>query len=182
MLLANFLQIFCIFLPAFIANATPVIAKNIPYIKKFSQPLHTPFFWKNKTVRGLLAGMISGIITGIILYLCRGWIIQVLPIYTDFYNLYNSLGNAIFFGLILAIWALGGDIIESFIKRRLRIPPGKMFQPWDGIDYMIGAIIMMLPWYNGGMIECIFLLCAGPLLSLIMNALAYFIGWKECWY
>lgn len=57
-----------------------------------------------------------------------------------------------------------------------------MFQPWDGIDYMVGAIIFVLPWYSMTLSAMIFLLIIGPLLSLAMNTLAYTIGWKECWY
>lgn len=87
-----------------------------------------------------------------------------------------------FLGGWLGLGALVGDMVKSFFKRRLGIKPGAMFQPWDGIDYMIGAIIFMLPWYNGGVIEYIFLLIIGPLLSLLMNICAYRIGWKECWY
>jgi hypothetical protein len=57
-----------------------------------------------------------------------------------------------------------------------------MFQPWDGIDYILWAMLFMLPWYNGGFVEYIFLLIIWPILSLTMNTLAYHIGWKECWY
>ena len=85
-------------------------------------------------------------------------------------------------GGVLATGALIGDIAKSFVKRRLGRKPGSMFQPWDGIDYMIGAIIFILPWYSVSISAMIFLLIIGPLLSLMMNTLAYTIGWKECWY
>ncbi len=49
-------------------------------------------------------------------------------------------------------------MVKSFFKRRLGIKPGTMFQPWDGIDYMVGSIIFLLPWYNPGIIGSIFLL------------------------
>ena len=51
-------------------------------------------------------------------------------------------------GGTIAAGALVGDMGKSFVKRRLGKKPGSMFQPWDGIDYMIGAIIFMLPWYT----------------------------------
>ena len=87
-----------------------------------------------------------------------------------------------FLGGWLGLGALVGDMVKSFFKRRLGIKPGTMFQPWDGIDYMLGAIIFMLPYYNGGIVEYIFLLIIGPVLSLFTNTCAYKIGWKECWY
>ncbi|MCB9806966.1 CDP-archaeol synthase [Candidatus Peribacteria bacterium] len=179
---ANLLEIFIIFSPAFIANAVPVVAKNIPYIRRFSQPIHVYLFGKNKTVRGLLTGVLAGMCLGALLYLFRGFIVRVLPTYSDFYNIYLSWTEALFFGGWIGLGALTGDMIKSFFKRRMGIKPGAMFQPWDGIDYMLGAIIFMLPWYNGGPVEYIFLLIIGPILSLLMNTCAYQIGWKECWY
>jgi len=179
---ANMVQIFLIFLPAFIANAIPVVAKNIPYIRRFSHPIHPVWFGRNKTMRGLIAGILWGMLVWILLYTFRGSIVRMLPVYSDFYNIYSGWGNAVFFGGWIALGALIGDMVESFIKRRLWIKPWSMFQPWDGIDYMLWAIIFMLPWYNGGLFEYIFLLIVWPLLSLVMNTLAYHISWKESWY
>lgn len=90
MWLANFLTIFLIFLPAFLANASPVVAKNIPGIRELSWPIHAEWFGKNKTVRGLVTGIIVGMITGLILYFCRHIFVRHLPNYTSIYNLYSS--------------------------------------------------------------------------------------------
>ena len=182
MLVAKYVEVFLIFLPAFLANASPVVAKNIPGIRRLSWPINAKLLGKNKTVRGLVTGIIVGILTGIILYLLRYGFIEYLPSYTDIYNLYSSLIGAIIVGGILATGALVGDIVKSFVKRRLGKKPGTMFQPWDGIDYMVGAMIFILPWYQVSFFECLFLLIAWPLLSLLMNTIAYSIGWKECWY
>ncbi len=179
---ANLLQIFIIFLPAFVANAIPVVAKNIPYIQDFTSPINRKWLGENKTVRGLITGVLAGMIVGILLFFMRGFLVQVLAEYSDYYNLYSSWWRAAFFGFWLALGALVGDMIKSLIKRQLGYKPGTMFQPWDGIDYMVGAILFLLPWYNPGIIGALFLLIIGPILSLIMNSLAYQIGWKECWY
>lgn len=179
---ANLLSLFLIFLPAFLANASPVVAKNIPGIRSLSWPIHAEWFGKNKTVRGIITGVLTGIITGIVLYFLRHNFVRYLPDYTSIYNLYSSIGWAMFIGWILALGALLGDLIESFIKRRLGIKPGAMFQPWDGIDYMVGAMCVVLPWYNVHILGMLFLLVIGPILSLVANSIAYMIGWKECWY
>jgi CDP-2,3-bis-(O-geranylgeranyl)-sn-glycerol synthase len=121
-------------------------------------------------------------VTGGFIFLFRYNFVQYLPNYTEVYNLYNSLAWSMLFGGILGAGALMGDLIKSFFKRRLGIKPGTMFQPWDGIDYVIGAMIVALPWYNTHFYGIIFLCLIGPALSLLMNTLAYFIGWKERWY
>ena len=179
---ANLLQIFIIFLPAFIANAAPVVAKNIPYIRQFSRPINAQLFGKNKTLRWLLMGIIAGSLVGLTLFLLRGFLTLLLPVYSDYYNLYSGWLVSIIIWGWLGLGALIGDMAKSFWKRRLGIKPGAMFQPWDGIDYMVWAIIFLLPWYNPGIIGSIFLLVIWPVLSLLANTIAYHIGWKECWY
>lgn len=179
---ANFLQIFIIFLPAFVANAAPVVAKNIPYIRQFSRPIHTKLFGANKTLRGLLTGIMAGALVGLLLFLLRGFLILFLPVYSDYYNLYSGWFMSMAIGWWLGLGALIGDMVKSYWKRRLGIKPGAMFQPWDGIDYMVGAIIFLLPWYSVGIIGSIFLLILWPVLSLLANTIAYHIGWKDCWY
>lgn len=178
----NLLEIFVIFLPAFIANAVPVVAKNIPYIQDFSQPINARLLWANKTVRGLMTGVIAAIFIGIALFFLRWFLITFLPSYSNYYNLYSGWIISALIGWWLGLGALVGDMVKSFFKRRLGIKPGTMFQPWDGIDYMVGSIIFLLPWYNPGIIGSIFLLIIWPLLSLLANTIAYHIGWKNCWY
>ena len=176
MWIANFFTLFLIFLPAFLANASPVVAKNIPIIRELSWPIHERFFGKNKTVRGLITGILVGMITGLLLYFCRHIFVRFLTNYTTIYNLYHDWKQAMLVGGTIAAGALVGDMGKSFVKRRLGKKPGSMFQPWDGIDYMIGAIIFMLPWYTVSIWGAIFLLIIGPLLSLMMNTIAYSIG------
>lgn len=181
-MIGNFLEIFVIFLPAFIANAIPVVAKNIPVLQRFSTPIHVKFLGKNKTYRWLISGILGGMIVGWLLALERNFLITLLPVYTDFYNLYSNISVWIFLWGMLGLGALVGDMVKSFAKRKLGIKPGAMFQPWDGIDYMVGAICFMAPWYLVGVWGWIFLLIIGPVLSLISNTCAYFLWWKECWY
>ncbi len=182
MFFANLLQIFVIFFPAFIANAVPVVAKNIPYIQQFSRPIHARLLWANKTVRGLITGVLGGMIAGLLLYIGRWFLVTLLPAYSEYYNLYSSWSVSVFLWWWLGLGALVGDMIKSFFKRRLGIKPGTMFQPWDGIDYMVGAIAFMLPFYFASIGGSLFLLIIWPILSLITNTIAYHIGWKECWY
>lgn len=182
MFFANLLQILVIFLPAFVANAAPVVAKNIPYMRDFSQPIHKRWFGKNKTIRGYATGIIAGMITGLCLYAFRWALITILPAYSDFYNLYTSWYIGILLGGYIGFTALLGDIIESFIKRRYGLKPGATFQPWDSIDYTLMAGLCMIPWYNIGLINIVALMIIGIGLSFWANFCAYKMGWKESWY
>lgn len=179
-MITRLLEVFFIFLPAFIGNALPVVAKNIPGIRRFSRPISPTWLGKNKTYRGLIAGVLGGILCGIILtaLVHSGFLLH----WVRFDSFYRDFWNGIFFGFLLSFGALIGDMIKSFAKRRVGKKPGAMFQPWDGIDYILASIIVMLPFIFLSWIEIFFLLLIGPLLSLTCNIVAYSIGWKDCWY
>lgn len=123
------------FLPAGIANMTPVVAAKIPLLKKWNTPVDGRMKWKNhrilgdnKTWRGLVVGVIFAIITA---YIQKCFFLNTLP--------YPYL-DPLVVGTLLGIGALGGDMIESFFKRQLRIPSGKAWFPWDQIDYILGGV------------------------------------------
>ena len=50
--------------------------------------------------------------------------------------------------LILSLGADFGCVVNSFIKRRLGIPRGRPFRPWDHIDFVLGAS-MFYHWQYG---------------------------------
>lgn len=95
-------------------------------------------FGKNKTWRGLIVGVLAGVITA--------WIQAILFFNTDFFRNntivdYTSV-NFVLLGALMGAGALVGDLVKSFIKRRLDKPSGKPWFPWDQLDWIVGAIIL----------------------------------------
>ena len=95
-------------------------------------------FGKNKTWRGLLIGAITGtLVAGVQAILFLG---------TDFFKRNTLVDyrevNFILFGFCMGAGALSGDLVKSFIKRRLDKPSGKPWFPWDQLDWIIGAILL----------------------------------------
>lgn len=165
------LWILYIYLPAFIANATPILAKNIPCLREWNTPISEKYLGKNKTYRGLLTGIFCAALTSIAQ---RHFDLISLP--------YATFSNALVFGFLLGSGALVGDLVESFAKRQLNIAPGKALPVFDGIDYILGAIIFVLPFYTPTITELGILVFASPVLSLLANTVSYFLGWKNVWY
>ena len=95
---------------------------------------------------------------------------------------FESLAQKLLWGFLLGFGALGGDLIESFIKRRMGLAPGKALPFFDGVDYMVGAIALGLFLFIPDVGAIIFLLLVGPILSLLANIIAYFLGLKNVWY
>ena len=88
-------------------------------------------FGPHKTWRGLVCGTLTA---GVVFIFQRavwsgyGWNgFQDLPIY---------------FGFAIGFGALAGDLIESFLKRRVGIGSGRSWFPFDQIDWVIGAFVV----------------------------------------
>lgn len=166
-----------IFLPAGLANMAPVLANNIPVLKRFTQPLdanktfrNKRIFGSHKTVRGLLAAILMGAIVGLaqlVFYELFSWPdIDSSPIN------YSSL-QAVYMGAVLGFGAIAGDAIKSFFKRQVDIAPGKNWFFFDQSDYIIGAILVSLLFFTLPLSNYLFVLFIGLILHPLINV----IGW-----
>lgn len=132
------LQCFYFILPAYFANMAPVIVKKINILKiplDFNKTLkNKPIFGKNKTFRGLIFGVVF---STIITYM------QFQLYNMDFFKNLSLLNysNWLLFGILIGFGALIGDLVKSFIKRRIGIAPGNRFLPWDQTDFIFGAFL-----------------------------------------
>jgi len=112
-------------LPAYCANATPVLAGGglpIDFGKRFIDG--KAIFGKNKTFRGFLFGLLVGTCVGLV----ESAILKYPPI----------------FGFLLSLGALFGDLAGAFLKRRLGIAPGNLLPVIDQVDFVVGALIFSL--------------------------------------
>jgi len=149
-------------LPAYCANATPVIAGGgfpIDFGRKFVDG--KPIFGKNKTFRGFFVGLFIGTSVGL---------------------LESAIFNySIFFGLLLSSGALFGDLAGAFVKRRLGISPGKLLPIVDQVDFVAGALVFSLllssPALSWGLALTILLIT--PPIHLVTNFAAYTLGLKR---
>lgn len=133
------------FLPAFVANMTPVFATYFNWLPALNYPLdggmklgREPFLGANKTIRGLVVGLIFGSITALIQY----WL-QPIAVLQPLHVLPPPTAlHALGWGALLGFGALFGDALKSFFKRRLHITAGASWPPWDQIDIVIGVVVV----------------------------------------
>lgn len=123
--------------PAYCANAAPVIfggGKQMDFGKKFFDD--KPLLGSHKTFRGFFAGIIVGTVVGAIQTLVfQQYLIEYSP----------NFEYSILLGFMLSLGALTGDLIESFIKRRINQLPGKSLPIADQIDFILGAFLFSIP-------------------------------------
>jgi CDP-2,3-bis-(O-geranylgeranyl)-sn-glycerol synthase len=173
----KFLATFYLFLPAFVANATPVILTAIPFVKRINAPVWKRGFGDHKTWAGFIGGTAMAVLTSVVQFFIRD--IDVVSALTI---LHTSLTQSIIIGLLLGLGALMGDAGKSFCKRRIGIRPGGAWPIIDGIDYIVGSVVFIAPVFMPPLIHCIGLLFIGPPLSLAANTFSYVVGWKKTWY
>lgn len=132
-----FIGVFWFFMPASIASIAPILFKWLPLFNvpiDFNKKLKgMPIFGPNKTYRGFFVGIIFAIAT---VYLQKA----ITPDRSYWLVDYSTI-NAISLGLLQGLGALGGDLIKSFFKRRIKIPSGHTWVPFDQIDWVLGTLL-----------------------------------------
>ncbi len=169
------LQCFYFMLPAYFANMAPVIFKN--NFKKLAIPIDfgKNIFGKNKTYRGLIVGILLAIIIA-----CLQSILYQSNLFKNLS--FINYSNWLLIGFLFGFGALFGDLIESFIKRRLNIKPGKSFFPWDQLDFVFGALIFISFKVNLTFKMVLTIILISFVGHILINHLAYYLKIrKEKW-
>ncbi len=163
----SLLEAFWYILPAYFANASPVILGG-------GKPMDGGRTWRDghrlfgdgKTWRGFFGGLSVGTIFGVLQYF-------MTPGY------YGGLRTAVLLAFLLSLGALLGDLVGSFIKRRASLPRGYPAIGLDQLGFLIAALALGYPVKTLTSGQMIFLLLVSPLIHWGANYLAYRFGWKS---
>ena len=165
------LKCFYLMLPAYFANMAPVIVKKInlfvfpiDFDKKIG---NKPLLGKNKTFRGLIFGIIFAIIIAYFQFLLHN---------KEFFRNISFIDyqNWLLLGFLMGLGALTGDLVKSFFKRRLGINPGEKFIPFDQTDFVIGALVFIMPIFDLTLKIFIIALLLSFILDILVNHLAFY--------
>ena len=166
------LRCFYLMLPAYFANMAPVMVKRI---NLFAFPIDSnkklngeSILGKNKTFRGFVFGIAFAVIIACI---------QFILYKTEFFKGLSFLDyqNWLLLGILMGSGALIGDSVKSFFKRRLGMAPGARFVPFDQTDFVIGALVFIIPFFD----ITVKIFAASLLLSfslhIIVNHVAFYL-------
>jgi len=158
--------------PAYVANPMAVVfggGKPIDLGKNFFDGRRV--LGDGKTYRGLVGGIVCGVFIG-------------------FVQMNTPLGHYLGVHTLsvvcaLSIGALLGDLVESFLKRRLGLRRGAKFPVADQLDFVVGACALtylLEPlWFTANFtpLKLIVVFVATPLLHRLTNIVGYRIKLKK---
>ncbi len=154
---------FMFYLPAMTANAAPVFirrGKPIDGGKKFIDGKR--ILGDGKTYEGFIVGLYFGLIV------------------IAFYIILAENTSYIYWGVPSVLGALLGDMLGSFIKRRLSIPRGGKAFLLDQLDFFFGATLGLIV---GGVFVSLHIVLCGLFIILVLhiatNRIAYMLGLKD---
>ena len=121
-------------------NSLPLPRLFKPLLRKLDIPIDLghPLFGRNKTYRGFAVGIIVGILTAFLQYLLY---VSVPFIRNNTLIDYTKI-NYILVGFLMGFGALLGDLIKSFLKRRIGKRPGRPWFPFDQLDWILMSLIL----------------------------------------
>ncbi|VVC01000.1 CDP-archaeol synthase [uncultured archaeon] len=125
-------------LPAYVANAAPVaLGGYFPIDKNRKIWDKRPIFGPSKTWMGLAGGMAAGMLCAVLeAHLLRGTTFDLWGGKPEWY-----LAS----GFLLSAGALFGDLIGSFVKRRLAAAPGQPSLLLDQLPFILVALAFVWP-------------------------------------
>ena len=146
--------------PAYFANAAPLLfgggtALDGGRLLSDGQPI----FGSHKTIRGVVAGVVAGTALGAA------------------ESLIDS--RLLVGGLFIAVGAVLGDLFGAFMKRRLKVEPGRPFPILDQLDFVFGSLILGYSFFQIGLLSALLVVVVTPPIHLATNYGAYLLGIKK---
>ncbi|MEM3399328.1 MAG: CDP-2,3-bis-(O-geranylgeranyl)-sn-glycerol synthase [Candidatus Micrarchaeia archaeon] len=148
-------------LPAYVANSTPTIfggGMPMDFGRNFFDG--NRILGDGKTWRGFAFGLSAGILTAILEQVFLG-------------------GIFLWSGCVLSLGAVCGDVIGSFIKRRMNYKRGAPVPILDQLTFIFFSIILLYPFIPLSWASIVFLLLLTYILHVLTNIFANKIGIKK---
>jgi CDP-2,3-bis-(O-geranylgeranyl)-sn-glycerol synthase len=146
--------------PAYVANAAPLLfggGRTLDGGRLLSDG--QPIFGAHKTVRGVIAGIVAGSAIG------------AAESVVD--------SRLLVGGFLIALGAVLGDLLGAFIKRRLKVDPGKPFPILDQLDFVLGSLVLGYSYFQIGVLSAILVVVVTLPIHLATNYGAYLLGIKK---
>lgn len=169
------LKLIWLFGPAGIANMAPPFAAL--WFPRFNQPMDFGKTFRGKRILGdhkTIRGFVVGVLLAGLFFFLQKFLVNRVEFFQKISLVdYNNLPW--YFGFLLGVGALGGDVVKSFFKRQIGIASGKTWFPWDQLDWVLGTVLVLLLFVRITLVDGLFILSLGLILHLIIKAVGYLV-------
>lgn len=169
-------------LPLCIANASPHFVKGIPW---GATPLDHRKRWRGKRIFGdhktYRGAGISIAMSVLVVLVQKLLFLQFQSISVLDYGALSFL-QAVGIGVLFAASYIMIDLIKSFIKRRINLPEGSPWIPFDQIDLSVAALIALAIIHLPSWQYLVIIFFLSPVLVIVSNGIAYGVGIKKVWW
>jgi len=150
-----------IIVPTYCTNGAPIIFGGGPPLD-FGKSLSDGqrIFGTNKTIGGFVGGLMIGAVIGV-------------------FGFYLFSKVLLTISLLASLGALLGDLAGAFLKRRLKIKPGGPVPGVDQLDFVMGALLVVFPFYQISLTSVLILIFVTPPIHFLTNVGAYVLGLKS---
>ncbi len=150
--------------PAYVANMAALLTR---YWRGWNRPISARWLGSHKTVIGFAAGLLGGLATSFVQH-AIGYDTHIV-----------DGDNWVDLGLRFGLGAMAGDSAKSFFKRRRGIPPGQPWLPFDQVDFVLGALILVAPHSTLGLGDVVLVLGLSFGGHIAVNHAAYWLGIRD---
>jgi CDP-2,3-bis-(O-geranylgeranyl)-sn-glycerol synthase len=163
------IELIVIMAPAYVANMAP------PFLHFWhgpNPPVSRKWLGDHKTIGGFIVATFAGIVVAWMMAKASStglldWVAQ--PFVENWFCFGSSMGFA----------AILGDSLKSFFKRQLHIQPGASWIPFDQLDFVIAALVVIRFWIQISWIEAGIIVVVSFLGDVLVNQISYRIGIKS---
>ncbi len=175
----NILWLYCGLLIASILEAWLWKAR---FFQPLNQPIHQTWFGANKRWRGLISLPLTNTLSTCLFQIAESVLLSTTQISISKDLLLFSDFNCIEYGLLIGFICNLAELPNSFIKRRLRMPPGSqsnfLFYFADHMDSALGVILLWYFYFNFPLHSILTALAISPLLFMGATRLRKKLGLK----
>lgn len=179
-----YLLSFWYILPAYVANGFAVFSKVV----RNRHPIDGgrlfrdghPVLGRGKSWEGFVIGVVSGVCIGCLQHLTAPFLLDIIEQHLILPpELYSIVLISLIQVFFVALGALVGDLIGSFIKRRFNISRGRSAPVLDQLDFLIVALLLGMLVNPLPLVFVLFLLLVTPIIHLTANMVGYLLKLKQ---
>jgi CDP-2,3-bis-(O-geranylgeranyl)-sn-glycerol synthase len=162
--LLRVLQLAYFMAPAYVANMAPPFVR---YWTGWNRPISRRWLGTHKTVLGFVVGVVGAMLTTLVQWLLA-WSGSIVD-YAEWPLL----------GVLFGAGAMAGDSAKSFLKRRRGVEPGRPWIPFDQLDFVLGALILVRARVALGWADVAAILLLSFCGHILVNHLGYWLGVRD---